>query len=89
MTHQGIATVELTNLQLFARNVYKLLYMADGRLARNSFDAMYFNMFGKAIKPSQYNCQSVNALLNAISHVVVQGKGAKHTLILNEELRCK
>lgn len=84
----GTTTVQLTSLQLFARDVYRLLSATDsGRLALNSFEAAYLRTLGTAVQPAQYGFQSVVALLQAIPHTIsIRGKGPKRVVILNKEL---
>lgn len=86
----GEVTVQLTSLQLFARDVYRLLSMSEGRLALGSFEAMYLRTLGTAVQPTQYGYQSVVALLQAIPHtVLIRGKGNKQILTFNKEIQCK
>uniref|UniRef100_A0A1B6CMW8 HTH OST-type domain-containing protein n=2 Tax=Clastoptera arizonana TaxID=38151 RepID=A0A1B6CMW8_9HEMI len=72
ITFRGITKIELTSLQLFARNIYKLLYISDGKISFKLLEPKYFNMFGERIIPSKFNCQSLSTLIKLISHVVIQ-----------------
>lgn len=83
----GEIVIQLTALQLFARDVYRLLYSSDGKLAINSFETAYLRRFDTAVQPSRYGYTNLVSLLQAIPHVVVlRGKGAKRLILLNKLL---
>ncbi|XP_075231628.1 meiosis regulator and mRNA stability factor 1-like protein [Lycorma delicatula] len=83
----GAITVQLTSLQLFARDVYRLLCSSDGKLAVSSFETAFLRCFDTAVQPAQYGFNNLISLLQAIPHVVIlRGKGVKRLLILNKVL---
>lgn len=86
----GDVTVQLTALQLFARDVYRLLCSSDGKLACNSFETAYIRRFGTAVQPSRYGHPNLISLLQAVNHIVIiRGKGAKRLLLLNKAVACE
>lgn len=88
MTEDG--DVQLTRLQLFACDVYRLLCASDGCMALSVFEATYRHTLRTAVSPGQYGYSSVSELLTAIDHVVtVVAKGTKKDLVLNAQLAGK
>ncbi|VVC29950.1 OST-HTH/LOTUS domain,NYN domain, limkain-b1-type,Marf1, conserved domain,PIN domain-like,Marf1, RNA [Cinara cedri] len=86
-TKFGEEYIQLTTLQLFARDIYRLLMMSDGKLLLTSLESAYLRAFGTAIQPAVYGYQSVLALLTSISHtVLIKGKPPKRFIVLNKEL---
>ncbi|XP_025408796.1 meiosis regulator and mRNA stability factor 1 isoform X2 [Sipha flava] len=86
-TKFGEEYIQLTTLQLFAQNMYRLLLLSDGRLLFSSLEAAYLRLFGTAIQPAVYGYQSVIALLTSISHtVLIVNKPPKRYIELNKEL---
>lgn len=80
----------MTTLQLFARDMYRLLMVSDGKLLLTSLESAYLRMFGTAIQPAVYGYQSVLALLTSITHtVLIKGKPPKRYIVLNKELASK
>ncbi|XP_050521810.1 meiosis regulator and mRNA stability factor 1 [Daktulosphaira vitifoliae] len=86
-TKFGEEYIQLTTLQLFAQDIYRLLMMTDGRLLLTSLEAAYLRMFGTAIQPAVYGYQSVIALLTSISStVLIKGRPPKRYIVLNRDL---
>ncbi|CAH0384516.1 unnamed protein product [Bemisia tabaci] len=86
-SENGTVNVQLRDLQLFARDIYRLLLNWNGRLALSNFEMAYLRMFGTAVQPAQYNHQTLLSLLQAVSHtVLIRGKGPRRILVLNKEL---
>ncbi|XP_060874812.1 meiosis regulator and mRNA stability factor 1-like [Metopolophium dirhodum] len=86
-TKFGEEYVQLTPLQLFAQDMYRLLMISDGRLLLTSLEAAYLRLFGTAIQPAVYGYQSVMALITSIPHtVLIENKPPKRYIILNREL---
>lgn len=89
-SENGTVNVQLRDLQLFARDIYRLLLNWNGRLALSNFEMAYLRMFGTAVQPAQYNHQTLLSLLQAVSHtVLIRGKGPRRILVLNKELASK
>lgn len=89
-TKFGEEYVQLTPLQLFAQDMYRLLMISDGRLLLTSLEAAYLRLFGTAIQPAVYGYQSVMALITSIPHtVLIENKPPKRYIILNRELASK
>uniref|UniRef100_A0A1B6J5V4 HTH OST-type domain-containing protein n=1 Tax=Homalodisca liturata TaxID=320908 RepID=A0A1B6J5V4_9HEMI len=81
------SNIQLTSLQLFARDVYRLLYSYDGRLALPMLDPAMKRVLDTTVTPGQYGCQTVEELLKAVDHVVhITGRGNKRLLVLNTQL---
>lgn len=88
--HGGDTVVELTPIQMFARNVYLLLFESEGRLHLSAFESAYLDMFGIACQPTQFGHFSIISLLQSIPDtVLLRGKATKKTLVLNKDLACK
>jgi hypothetical protein len=82
--------VELTPIQMFARNVYHLLFESGGRLPLSAFESAYLRMFGTACQPAQFGQLSIISLLQAIpGTVLLRGRANKKTLVLNKDLACE
>ncbi|XP_023712451.1 meiosis regulator and mRNA stability factor 1 isoform X5 [Cryptotermes secundus] len=85
--HGGDTVVELTPIQMFARNIYLLLFESEGRLPLSAFESAYFRMFGIACQPTQFGHSSVISLLQSIPDtVLLRGRANKKTLVLNKNL---
>ncbi|KAI5723663.1 hypothetical protein M8J76_009337 [Diaphorina citri] len=83
----GNEFVSLTSLQLFAKDIYHLLYSCDGKISLSSLEPMYLKTFGTAVQCAVYGHQSLSSLLGAIANVVtVKGKHKQKILILNRSL---
>lgn len=83
----GNEFVTLTSLQLFAKDVYHLLYACEGKISLGSLESMYLKMYGTAVQCAVYGHQSLSSLLGAISSVVtIKGKHKQKILILNRSL---
>jgi hypothetical protein len=88
--HGGDTVVELTPLQMFARNVYLLLFESEGRLPLSAFESAYLDMFGIACQPTQFGHSSIISLLQSVPDtVLLRGRANKKTLVLNKVLACK
>jgi hypothetical protein len=88
--HGGDTVVELTPIQMFARNVYLLLFKSEGRLHLSAFESVYLDMFGIACQPTQFGHFNIISLLQSIPDtVLLRGKANKKTLVLNKDLACK
>lgn len=88
--HGGDTAVELTPIQMFARNIYLLLFESEGRLPLSAFESAYLHMFGIACQPTQFGHSSIISLLQSIPDtVLLRGKTNKKTLVLNKDLACK
>jgi hypothetical protein len=82
--------MELTPIQMFARNVYHLLFEAGGRLPLSAFESAYLHMFGTACQPAQFGQFSIISLLQSIpGTVLLRGRANKKTLVLNRDLACE
>ncbi|XP_054265497.1 meiosis regulator and mRNA stability factor 1-like [Macrosteles quadrilineatus] len=80
-------SVQLTPLELFARDVYELLRSSDGRLALSSFESAFRRNFGALPSPAKLGYSSTLTLLQAIGHVVqITSRGQGKLLSLNVEL---
>lgn len=85
----GDAIIKLTQIELFARDVYFLLMWCDGKLPLNSFENAYLRMYGTAVQPASFGYQTPQALLQAIPQtVVLRGKPPKRIILINTELAC-
>ncbi|XP_021942540.1 meiosis regulator and mRNA stability factor 1 isoform X2 [Zootermopsis nevadensis] len=85
--HGGERVIELTPIQMFARNMYHLLFESDGRLPLSAFESAYLRMFGVVCQPSQFGQSTILSLLQSIpGTVLLRGKSNKKTLILNKDL---
>lgn len=83
------AVVKLVPIQMFARDVYRLLLSGDGRLPFSQFDNAFLKAYGTVVQPSVFGYQSSISLLQSISHTVhLRGKHQKRFLLLNNELSC-
>ncbi|XP_069692388.1 meiosis regulator and mRNA stability factor 1 isoform X2 [Periplaneta americana] len=83
----GGVYVELTPIQMFARNIYHLLFESDGRLPLSSFEAAYLHKYGVACQPAKFGHVNVVSLLQSIPDVVMlRGRAHKKTLVLNLNL---
>lgn len=86
----GDTVVELTPVQMFARNIYLLLFESEGRLPLSAFESAYLRMFGIACQPTQFGHSSIISLLQSIPDtVLLRGRTNKKTLVLNKDLACK
>jgi hypothetical protein len=86
----GDTVVELTPIQMFARNIYLLLFESEGRLSLSAFESAYLHMFGIACQPTQFGHSNIISLLQSIPDtVLLRGRANKKTLILNNDLACK
>jgi hypothetical protein len=87
--HAGNTVVELTPIQMFACNVYHLLFESDGRLPLSAFESAYLRMFGIACQPAQFGHFSIVSLLHSIPEtVLLRGRANKKTVVLNKDLAC-
>ncbi|KAL1452642.1 hypothetical protein WDU94_006853 [Cyamophila willieti] len=83
----GVDYLTLTPLQLFAKDIYHLLYACDGKMSLTSLESMYLKMYGTAVQCAVYGHQSLSSLLGSISSVVtIKGKHKQKILILNRSL---
>uniref|UniRef100_A0A8D8QAS1 Meiosis arrest female protein 1 n=1 Tax=Cacopsylla melanoneura TaxID=428564 RepID=A0A8D8QAS1_9HEMI len=83
----GVDYVTLTPLQLFAKDIYHLLYACEGKMSLTSVESMYLKMFGTAVQCAVYGHQSLSSLLGSIASVVtIKGKHKQKILILNRSL---
>jgi hypothetical protein len=88
--HGGDTVVELTPIQMFARNVYLLLFESEGRLPLSAFESAYLDMFGIACEPTQFGHSNIISLLQSIPDtVLLRGRANKKTLVLSKDLACK
>lgn len=82
--------MELTPIQMFARNMYHLLFESGGRLPLSAFESAYLRMFGTPCQPAQFGQFSVISLLQSIpGTVLLRGKANKKRLVLNKDLACE
>jgi hypothetical protein len=87
--HSGDTVVELTSIQMFARNVYHMLFEAGGRLPLSAFESVYLHMFGTACQPVQFGQFSIISLLQSIPGTVLLRGRANKTVVLNKDLACE
>jgi len=88
--HSGDAVVELTPIQMFACNVYHLLFESGGRLPLSAFESAYLRMFGTPCQPAQFGQFSTISLLQSIpGTVLLRGRSNKKRLVLNKDLACE
>jgi hypothetical protein len=82
--------VELTPIQMFACNVYHLLFASGGRLPLSAFESEYLRMFGIPCQPAQFGQFSMISLLQSIpGTVLLRGRANKKRLVLNKDLACE
>lgn len=87
--HAGETVIELTPIQMFARNLYHLLFESGGHLPLSAFESAYLRMFGVACRPAQFGQLTTVSLLQSIpGTVLLRGRTNKKTLVLNEDLAC-
>jgi len=85
--HSGDTVVELTPIQMFACNVYHLLFESGGRLPLSAFESAYLCMFGTPCQPAQFGQFSIISLLQSIpGTVLLRGRANKKRLVLNKDL---
>ncbi|XP_034936191.1 meiosis regulator and mRNA stability factor 1 isoform X2 [Chelonus insularis] len=80
--------IELTPLQCFACNLYRVLIKHGGKLKLQQLESAYCTLIGSELKPSQYGFPSVIALLQALSCTVIirESRNKKKTIFLNKKL---
>ncbi|XP_061175452.1 meiosis regulator and mRNA stability factor 1-like isoform X2 [Saccostrea echinata] len=77
--------ISLTALQIFARDTRILLHKHT-QIAVSHFDTAFRENFGIEIKPALYGCPTIEALLQAIPHIVTfGGKGQRKFVQLADE----
>lgn len=81
--------IELTPIQSFASNLYRVMMHHSGKMNISQFEAAYLNVIGTACKPAQYGYPTLQALLQALPcTVIIQDTRhkQKHRMFLNKKL---
>ncbi|KAL1116230.1 hypothetical protein AAG570_005725 [Ranatra chinensis] len=84
----GKKVVTLNRLNLFTRNLYRLLLKQSGcRLPVKLLETAYQWEYSERVKPEDFGKQSVGALLASITHTVtLRGKGSRRMVALNRDM---
>ncbi|XP_046616833.1 meiosis regulator and mRNA stability factor 1 isoform X2 [Neodiprion virginianus] len=84
----GKQMIELTPLQSFACNLYKVLMNYGGVLPLSQFENAYLSIIGSACQVAQFGFSTLTALLQALKCTVIlkEPKHRRKTLYLNKKL---
>ncbi|GFT55983.1 meiosis regulator and mRNA stability factor 1 [Nephila pilipes] len=78
--------VQLTPLQMFARDVILLLQEHGGQISFSTFSSLFQQKFGESICTSHYQFPNLYALLESLSdYFIIKGKKQKRTVCLNSQ----
>ena len=82
--------IELTPLQCFACNTYRVLMNYGGSLNVSQFEGAYLTVTGSACRAAQFGFPTVVALLQALPCTVnVKETRHKKVIYLNKDLACE
>lgn len=83
--------IELTPIQCFACNVYRVLMNYGGSLSITQFESAYLNVIGSACRAAQFGYPTLTALLQSLSCTVIlkENRNKKKIVHLNKKLACK
>lgn len=80
--------IELTPIQCFACNVYRVLMNYGGSLGITQFESAYLNIIGSACRAAQFGYPTLTALLQSLSCTVIlkENRNKKKIVHLNKKL---